>query len=255
MWKVEPMPTPTYIINVLGVIFHDLVLHNECLEKTVPHGMCAVLYDDDGCEGWEHAIREGYTELTWWYRNDAEAVIADRGERLLMDARNFFKPYNMWKNLDRNSLVDDISSIECECFGDKELNEQRREERRAIDPGSNIESSKCPPMPRHACAVLFDEENCRNDDWDNSIVLADGEDRSFSLFNSMMNFKYKNEVESFMVREGCIFEAYDDSDYSDDGIRVRALNGDLLINLNSHRNDKYESLNNDIESVRCFCAS
>eukprot|EP00096_Caligus_rogercresseyi_P002472 TRINITY_DN1460_c0_g1_i1.p1 TRINITY_DN1460_c0_g1~~TRINITY_DN1460_c0_g1_i1.p1 ORF type:complete len:290 (-),score=40.06 TRINITY_DN1460_c0_g1_i1:230-1054(-) len=262
-----------YCSSVRGNVL-ERIFQNECTEKSVPPGMCAVLFDDDGCEGWEHAIPEGYTELSWWYRNDAESVVvkkgcvfkgfdhigaieADRGERLLMDSRNFMKPYNMWKDLDRHSLVDDISATECTCYDqdDRRDSNRQRDQRPKIDPGSNIDPSKCPQMPAHACAVLFDEENCVNDDWDRSIILADGEEKSFSIINSMLNYKYKNEIESFMVRDGCVFEAYDDSDFSDDSLRARAMDGDLLINLNSHRNRKFSTLNNDIESVRCFCAS
>ena len=40
---------------------------------------CAILYDDDGCEGWELPIKEGYQKLGFWKKNDAEAVVVKRG--------------------------------------------------------------------------------------------------------------------------------------------------------------------------------
>ncbi|QQP34764.1 Uncharacterized protein FKW44_022756, partial [Caligus rogercresseyi] len=79
-----------------------------------------------------------------------------------------------------------------------------------------------------------------------AIILNDGEERSFSLLKSVLNYQYKNDIESFIVRDGCTLEAYDDSDFSDDGIRVSARNGDLLVNLDDHPNDRYEDLDNDI---------
>ncbi|CAB4063442.1 unnamed protein product [Lepeophtheirus salmonis] len=252
----------------------DALFGNECLQKTVPPGMCAVIYDDDGCEGWEKPLPTGYTKLSFRYRNDAEAVIvkkgcvftgydhagssdAERGERFVLDGRNFNKPYNRWKNFDRKSLVDEISSVICECpdevnsgsgGGGSSIGISKK-----IDPASNIDDSKCPTIPATACAILFDEEECESDDFE-PIFLNDGEERSFSILKSILNLKYKNDIESFIVRDGCTLEAYDDSDFSDDGIRVTARNGDLLVNLDNHRNDRYEDLDNDIESVRCHCS-
>ncbi|QQP34762.1 Uncharacterized protein FKW44_022754, partial [Caligus rogercresseyi] len=244
---------------------------NECLQKNVPPGMCA---------GWELPVGTGYTELSFRYRNDAEAVVvkkgciftgydhagstdAQRGERVRIDGRNHNKPGNPWKDLDRDSLVDEISSVICECPATEKPSSNARieepsrnaraEERRKIDPRSNIPERKCPTISRTACAMLFDEEDCEADDYE-AIILNDGEERSFSLLKSVLNFQYKNDIESFIVRDGCTLEAYDDSDFSDDGIRVSAKNGDLLVNLDDHPNDRYEDLDNDIESVRCYCS-
>ncbi|CAB4068420.1 unnamed protein product [Lepeophtheirus salmonis] len=218
---------------------------NECLQKSVPPGMCAVLYDDDGCEG---CVFTGY--------DHAGSSEAERGERFVLDGRNFDKPYNRWKNLDRKSLNDEISSVVCECPDEKTSGSSNGGSSigrpKKIDPASNIDDSKCPTIPATACAILFDEEDCKSDDFE-PITLSDGEEKSFSSRKSILNFKYKNEIESFIVREGCTLEAYDDSDFSDDGIRVSAKNGDLLVNLDDHRNDRYEDLDNDIESVRCHC--
>eukprot|EP00096_Caligus_rogercresseyi_P002249 TRINITY_DN1432_c0_g1_i2.p1 TRINITY_DN1432_c0_g1~~TRINITY_DN1432_c0_g1_i2.p1 ORF type:complete len:201 (+),score=23.05 TRINITY_DN1432_c0_g1_i2:25-603(+) len=151
----------------------DIIMGNECLQKTVPFGFCAVLYDDDGCEGWVKPIPLGYTKLGWSHRNDAEAVILkagciftgfdhsgtsikSRGKSFSMDARDHRKPYPMYKNLDRKSLVDQISSVSCACPG---LDPEGT--KRGIDPASNIPASKCLPMEgRNICAVLYDEENC-----------------------------------------------------------------------------------------------
>ncbi|XP_071742992.1 uncharacterized protein [Lepeophtheirus salmonis] len=263
MW-VKYLLLLSYISTAVKAQLLDMMMGNECLQKQVPLGYCAVLYDDDGCEGWEKAIPVGYTELGWSHRNDAEAVVLrkgciftgydhsgttakDRGKSFSMDARSHHKSYHMYKNLDRKSLVDRISSVMCTCPGLDPSGQQRR-----IDPNSNIKESKCPPMLDSVCAVLYDEEDCVSDDFD-PIYLSNGEERSFSSLISLSNIKYKNDIESFTVREGCTLEAFDDSDFSDDGISAVAARGDLLVNLDDHKNDKFEDLDNDIESVKCHC--
>ena len=40
---------------------------------------CAVLFDDNKCKGWELPISEGYTELSWGKKNDAESVVVREG--------------------------------------------------------------------------------------------------------------------------------------------------------------------------------
>eukprot|EP00096_Caligus_rogercresseyi_P009645 TRINITY_DN3300_c0_g1_i1.p1 TRINITY_DN3300_c0_g1~~TRINITY_DN3300_c0_g1_i1.p1 ORF type:complete len:276 (+),score=63.43 TRINITY_DN3300_c0_g1_i1:867-1694(+) len=256
-----------------GLIQH--LVGNECLQKNVPSGMCAVLFDDDGCEGWEKPIPTGYGKLSFRYRNDAETVLVKkgciftgydhhgsnegaRGQKVVIDARNFNKPHHKFQELDRKTLVDDISAVKCECpsssaqTSSTQSKGPRGERPRPIDPNSNIPESQCPRISSTACAVLYDEENCVSDDWE-PIILNNGEQRTFSLRSTLVNLKYKNDIESFVVRQGCTLEAYDDSDFSDDGIRASATQGDLLINLDTHRNRKYDSLHNDIESVRCNC--
>ncbi|QQP34763.1 Uncharacterized protein FKW44_022755, partial [Caligus rogercresseyi] len=132
--------------------------------------------------GWELPVGTGYTKLSFRYRNDAEAVVvkkgciftgydhagstdAQRGERVRIDGRNHNKPGNPWKDLDRDSLVDEISSVICECPATEEPSGNARieepsgnarvEERRKIDPRSNIPERKCPTISRTACAMLL----------------------------------------------------------------------------------------------------
>ncbi|CAB4058658.1 unnamed protein product [Lepeophtheirus salmonis] len=194
--------------------------------------VCVPFYiDDDGCEGWEKPIlRKGCVFTGYDHDGPSES---SRGDK---------------------TLVDDITAVKCECPEERilVLVHPKVEHPRPIDPNSNIAKEKCPTISATACAVLYDEENCVSDDWQ-PIVLNNGEEKTFSLRSSLVNLKYKNDIESFVVRQGCTLEAYDDSDWSDDGIRASAEAGDLLINLDTHRNRKYDSLHNDIESVRCNC--
>jgi hypothetical protein len=51
----------------------------------VPYNLCAVVYDDGGCEGWKLDIPEGDMMFKWWnpakvwYRNDIEQVSVRAG--------------------------------------------------------------------------------------------------------------------------------------------------------------------------------
>jgi len=65
--------------------------------------------------------------------------------------------------------------------------------------------------------MLYDEEDCRVEDWDEPLALECGEKKSFTrasltgLFNP-----YKNEAESVSVKAGAKLAVYDDSNYEDD---------------------------------------
>ena len=49
---------------------------------SVPAGFCAVLYDDENCEGWSFNVPSGAYDLPEDYRNDAEVVVVGAGCRL-----------------------------------------------------------------------------------------------------------------------------------------------------------------------------
>ena len=47
-------------------------------------------------------------------------------------------------------------------------------------------------------------------------VFQFGESRSFSILNNPLHlFKYKNDIESFVLRQGCTLRVYKDSDFTD----------------------------------------
>ena len=48
----------------------------------VPPTSCAVLYDDENCEGWSFEVPTGTSDLPEEYRNDAEVVVVRSGCRL-----------------------------------------------------------------------------------------------------------------------------------------------------------------------------
>ena len=105
---------------------------------------------------------------------------------------------------------------------------------------------------RNADCIVYDDEDCGLEHWSNPIGLLSGESRSFSLFKSLTNYRYKNTIESISVRSGCTLEAFDDSDFTDDGQMFTAPDdADLHITLD--RSLFTWSLDDDIESIRCYC--
>ena len=52
---------------------------DDCKGLKFKSNECAYLFDDDGCEGWKLPVSEGYTKLSWFKRNDAEAVAVKPG--------------------------------------------------------------------------------------------------------------------------------------------------------------------------------
>ncbi len=50
------------------------------------------------------------------------------------------------------------------------------------------------------CAIVYDDHRCTIEDWDNPLVLAPGEKKSFSKADG---HKYENTIESIALRKGC----------------------------------------------------
>lgn len=249
----------------------DLI--NDCERAVVTGDTCAILYDDDGCEGWELPVKQGYTELTWWYRNDAEAVLVkrgctlvaydkkgkserERGRQFILDAASYRR--HLFKDLrGSNELEDDIESVECQCVSVKPNHNQEMSDGPHGASSNAIVSSNaggdCLTVRFNAgaAAVLFDDKDCQITDWDAPLYIKDGEYRTFSMFQSIYNWDYKNTLESFALRQGCTMELYRDSDFSDGGQKFHAIGGTLIFSLG--RDPKTSSLNNDVESIRVYC--
>ena len=184
---------------------------------------------------------------------ESGSTVGERGKRVVFDARGLEQNY-LWRDLTDATLEEDIESVDCYCgdeIPDEFSGSLQRSRSGAVDPKSNMSKrkiKKCPPVPDHVCAILFDDDDCDKGDWDAPLIINSGESKSFSILSD-----YRNDIESFIVREGCVLEAFDDSDYDDDSLRASAINGDLYVNLDDHPNEDYDDLEEDIESIRCNC--
>jgi len=106
----------------------------------------------------------------------------------------------------------------------------------------------CNPVPRSACAVVYDEKDCLSG-W--KLIIPEGEIR----FKWMSQYyAYRNDIETIGVRSGCTFTGFSDSSFNGDRISIPAdisTGYDRWVNLGEDA--KYLHMNEDIESVQCVC--
>jgi len=114
----------------------------------------------------------------------------------------------------------------------------------------------------NVCAIVYDDEDCGQGDlaWISSsltwepLKIGIGESKSFSLLKDLSHlYKYKNDIESFVVRKGCTLKVYKDSDWTDSEYIFTAPNNQDLIVKDLESSSATEYLDNDIESLRCNC--
>jgi len=110
--------------------------------------------------------------------------------------------------------------------------------------------------------LVYDDEDCGQGDlaWISSsltwepLKIGIGESKSFSLLKDLSHlYKYKNDIESFVVRKGCTLKVYKDSDWTDSEYIFTAPNNQDLIVKDLESSSATEYLDNDIESLRCNC--
>merc|ERR1712032_659336 len=71
------------LLGLLGLGQSGIFTRSKCV--TVPSNLCAVVYDDEKCNGWALNINEGGIMFKWWdpvyywYRNDIESVSVRKG--------------------------------------------------------------------------------------------------------------------------------------------------------------------------------
>ena len=66
-----------------------------------------------------------------------------------------------------------------------------------------------------------------------------------------INFFYRNDIESVVVRAGCSFTGFDDSSLNGGSFTIRAGNSDRKVNLGDE--DEYEDYDEKIQSLSCHC--
>jgi len=104
---------------------------------------------------------------------------------------------------------------------------------------------RCQPIPRSACAVVYDEKNCASG-W--KLIIPEGELR-FKWMSTY--YAYRNDIETIGVKAGCTLTAFSDSSFNGDRVAIAATNYDRWVNLGEDAS--YLHMNEDIESVQCVC--
>jgi len=103
----------------------------------------------------------------------------------------------------------------------------------------------CQRVPQGVCAVAYDSSNC-DGGW--KLMIAEGQIQ-FRFWSS--NWKYRNDMDLIAVRDGCTFTGFSDSEFNGNSGVVAANGWDRWVNF--HRSSQYRHLDEDIESVMCYC--
>ena len=85
-----------------------------------------------------------------------------------------------------------------------------------------------------SCAIVYDDEDCEEGDWEPLRIKGDGLPKSFSTLTlnplkALKNKRYKDDIESLIVRRGCNLEVFKDSDCTGDKYTFRAKNNEDLV--------------------------
>jgi len=111
---------------------HAGIFGSKC--KDVPSHLCARVYDDEDCKGWELDIPVGEIQFKmwhpvyYWYRNDIEAISVRagctltgfedssfNGESVTIRAGSSVRHVNLGDEDEYEDLDEDIESIQCSC--------------------------------------------------------------------------------------------------------------------------------------------
>jgi len=105
--------------------------------------------------------------------------------------------------------------------------------------------SKCVPVPRHLCALAYDDDGCRG--WKLDIPVGE---KMFKWWDPVYSW-YRNDIEQVSVRAGCSFTGFDDSSYNGESFTIRAGSGDRHVDLSDE--DDFEDFDEAIQSYSCTC--
>jgi len=106
----------------------------------------------------------------------------------------------------------------------------------------------CQKVPQSVCAVAYDSSSCSGG-W--KLPIAEGQ-LQFRFWSSY--YKYRNDMDLIAVRSGCTFTGFTDSSFNGNSGVVAATQGwDRWVVF--QRSPQYRHLDEDIESVMCYCNS
>eukprot|EP00092_Neocalanus_flemingeri_P065792 GFUD01080070.1.p1 GENE.GFUD01080070.1~~GFUD01080070.1.p1 ORF type:complete len:626 (+),score=105.07 GFUD01080070.1:130-1878(+) len=107
-------------------------------------------------------------------------------------------------------------------------------------------SEYCASVPASVCAVVYDSHDCYSG-W--SMNITDGAQLSFKYFSS--NWKYRNDIDTVGVREGCTFTGYSSSSFDGKSMSISAGHVEKWVVLGQEY--QYKHMDEDIESLQCVC--
>lgn len=119
--------------------------------------------------------------------------------------------------------------------------------------------SDCQPITDNSCAIVYDDEDCEEGDWTPLSIRADGRPVSFttnpfkvSPAQLLKNRKYKDDIESLVVRKGCTLTVYKESDCTGRSYTFRASNMEDMI-VDELEDSDAKDFDEKIECLKCSC--
>lgn len=245
---------------------------------------CAVLFDEDDCGGWAKTIAKGeYLELPSRdgpftdkpKKRDAEALVVRKGCTLVartepagFRGHSFAFAAEKSENLiiddlddDHEDLEEEIEAVHCYCGGAKtpKVTESQSVGSAFLGALGGKNFRKCNDFiglfdrpndsgMKMTCAILFDEENCDDEDGFQEVPVGFTKLDGQGLLGTGSSMD--DDAESVMVRPGCTFTGYDKKDKS--GRKI-------VINNSGKKEPKVKNLDGDgeleeeISSVECKC--
>jgi len=252
--------------------------------------VCAIVYDDENCnEGdWDplkimdgesrsFSILKGITNL-FNYKNDIESIVVKKGCALKVykdsdfsdGEYTFTAPANrdlFIKDLEDDDnteyLNEDIESLRCSCsnnFLNSNANARLPNNVNRGPPLPATCQNIAAQFPNHG-AIVFDDSECKVEDWDTPLALQNNEDKAWNLLSNPKEYAvYANTIESVYVKRGCSLTVYDDGDFSDDPFTFEARDYDIAVTLDSppstysaSQRAQIKGLDDSIRSMKLRC--
>jgi len=104
----------------------------------------------------------------------------------------------------------------------------------------------CPEVPISACAILHDSGSCGGG-W--KLEVPPGMQRRLQYFSA--DWKYRNDIDTIGVRNGCTFTGFTGSSFDGNQMVVTAGTMDKWLVL--IKSEAYKNFHEDIESFQCVC--
>ncbi|TRY77143.1 hypothetical protein TCAL_12511 [Tigriopus californicus] len=233
-------------------------------ESKLGPGQCAILFTDDDCRGDSYPMGEVSGNLPFTYQNRFESVLVKKNCAFIGYDDSIDKIGQGLSSLltgkrtneERLESLDDSAVVIAP--KDKNLGIDFDD----VDSNDNLEQDiefaacacgnvgPCPAVPKHLCAMCYDENGCDRSDWDNFLGIP-----ITNLWSLSRGDGGRNGIESCVVRKGCSLTIIDTDVLGNDGqfTFTAPKDSDYHFDMNGNPNPKIDDLSNDGEHVTCSC--
>merc|ERR1711935_222815 len=121
-----------------------------------------------------------------------------------------------------------------------------------------FKGDECEKIEDNSCAIVYDDEDCGEGDWDPLRLKSSSTPVSFSTLTlnplkAFKNAKYKDDIESLVVRQGCKLEAWRKSDCTGAKATFDARDKTQDLIIEELEDSDYDDFDEAIECMICRC--